>query len=246
MPRRSLLAIGLGLLLIDWRSVPALASPSEAPPPEMVILLHGLARTDRSMRPLEKPLSVAGFQVHNLRYPSTDLTPDELVANLDAQISACCAGASRLHFVTHSLGGILVRAYLADHSVSNLGRVVMLAPPNHGSEYGDLISDSKLVRSALGPTAVQLGTSPESLPNRLPDPTFEFGVIAGTRRVNPISALVIPGESDGTVSVESTRLAGMSDFITVPASHTFIMWSDATAGYVVEFLRHGQFRPSSL
>ena len=93
MSVRSLLAILL--VLIDWRSVPALASPSDVRPPEMVILLHGLARTDRSMRPLEKPLSVAGFQVHNLRYPSTALTPEELVANLDAQISACCAGASR-------------------------------------------------------------------------------------------------------------------------------------------------------
>ena len=236
----------IALVLIDWGSVPALASPSDVPPPEMVILLHGLARTDRSMRPLEKPLSVAGFQVHNLHYPSTDLTPDELVANLDAQISACCAGASRLHFVTHSLGGILVRAYLADHSLSNLGRVVMLAPPNHGSELADLIRDSKLFRSALGPTAVQLGTSPESLPNRLPQPTFEFGVIAGTRRLNPVSALFVPGESDGTVSVASTRLSGMSDFITVPTSHTLIMWSDATAGYVVEFLRHGHFRPAAL
>jgi hypothetical protein len=122
----------------------------------------------------------------------------------------------------------------------------MLAPPNHGSEYADLISDSKLFRSALGPTAVQLGTSPQSLPNRLPAPTFEFGVIAGTRRVNPISAFVIPGESDGTVSVESTRLPGMSDFITVPTSHTLIVWSDRTAGYVVEFLRHGAFRPRAL
>jgi hypothetical protein len=122
----------------------------------------------------------------------------------------------------------------------------MLAPPNHGSELADLISDSKLFRSALGPTAVQLGTGPESLPNRLPEPSFEFGVIAGTWSVNPISAFVVAGDSDGTVSVESTRLPGMSDFITVPATHTFIIRSDATAGYVVEFLRHGYFHRPAL
>lgn len=241
---RRLLAIVL--LLIGWSSGPALATPSDVRSAEAVVLLHGLLRSDRAMRPLEKHLSGVGFQVHNLHYPSTDLAPDELVANLHAQISACCADSPRLHFVTHSLGGILVRAYLADHSPSNLGRVVMLAPPNHGSELADLISDSKLFRSALGPTAVQLGTGPESLPNRLPEPSFEFGVIAGTWSVNPISAFVVAGDSDGTVSVESTRLSGMSDFITVPATHTFIIRSDATAGYVVEFLRHGYFHRPDL
>jgi pimeloyl-ACP methyl ester carboxylesterase len=230
------------LFLIGASSSPALASPPDASPSlETVVLLHGLGRSDRSMRPLEKHVSHAGFQVRNLRYPSTDLPPDELVANLHAQLSGCCADAPRLHFVTHSLGGILVRAYLAGHPLSNLGRVVMLAPPNHGSELADLVSDSKLVRLAMGPTAQQLGTGPDSLPNRLPEPTFELGIIAGTRSVNPISGFFLPGESDGTVSVESARLPGMSDFITVPTSHTFIMKSDATAGHVVEFLRHGHF-----
>ncbi len=230
------------LVLIAWACAPEPAAAADADSaPEAVILLHGLARTDRSMRPLEEHLSAAGFRVHNLRYPSTDLTPEELVVHLHAQISGCCADAARLHFVTHSLGGILVRAYLADHPSPNLGRVVMLAPPNHGSELADVLGDSKLFQAALGPTAAQLGTDPDSLPNRLPPPRFELGVIAGTRSVNPVSGLVIPGESDGTVSVESTRLAGMTDFIAVPLSHTFIMHSDLIAGYVVEFLRHGRF-----
>ena len=228
---------------IDRSSAPAFAAPPDpASGPEGVILVHGLARTDRSMRPLEKRLSSVGFRVHNLRYPSADLPPEELVANLRTQIADCCADAPRLHFVTHSLGGILVRAFLADHPFSNLGRVVMLAPPNRGSELVDVFAAWRLFQRVLGPTAVQLGTGPSSLPNRLPPPAFEFGVIAGTRSVNPVSRLVLPGESDGRVSVESTRLPGMSDFITVPISHPFIMQSDVTAGYGVEFLRHGRFR----
>lgn len=232
------------LPLIASSPAPLLASsPDASGASEVVVLLHGLARTDRSMRPLEKHLSGVGFQVHNLRYPSTDLPPEELVANLHAQISGCCANAPRLHFVTHSLGGILLRAYLTDHPSSNLGRIVMLAPPNHGSEFADLFAHSRLFQSALGPTAAQLGTGSDSLPNRLPPPSFEFGVIAGTRSINPVSGLVVPGESDGTVSVESTQLAGMSDFITVSTSHTFILQSDAAARYVVEFLRHGHFLP---
>jgi pimeloyl-ACP methyl ester carboxylesterase len=195
------------------------------------------------MRPLEKQLKGAGFQVHNLRYPSTELAPEELVANLHAQISGCCTEVRRLHFVTHSLGGILLRAYLADHPHANLGRVVMLAPPKHGSELADLLGEWKLFEAALGPTATQLGTGSDSLPNRLPPPVFEFGVIAGTQSVNPVSGLVIPGESDGTVSVASAQLPGMSDFITVPVSHPLIMQSEAVGRYVIEFLRQGRFLP---
>lgn len=210
-----------------------------------MVLLHGLARTDRSMRPLADHLARADFRVENLRYPSTELAPEEIVENLHAQIAACCARAGRLHFVTHSLGGILVRAYLVRYGQPNLGRVVMLAPPNHGSELVDVLGHSKLFQWALGPTAAELGTHGGSLPNRLPPATFELGVIAGTRGVNPVGALVLEGESDGTVSVASTQLAGMSDFITVPSSHTFIMRSETVAGYVIGFLRHGQFQSAA-
>jgi pimeloyl-ACP methyl ester carboxylesterase len=237
-PARLAMAVLAGVWL-----APAHAAQPTAASGETVVLLHGLARTDRSLRPLEKRLSAAGWQVHNLRYPSTELPPERLVENLHQQLAACCASAPRLHFVTHSLGGILVRAYLAEHSLPNLGRVVMLAPPNRGSEYVDRFGESALFQAAFGPTAAELGTGPDSLPNRLPPPRFEFGVIAGTKSVNPVSGVVVPGASDGTVSVESTQLPGMADFITVPTSHTFIMQSEAVAAYAIEFLRHGRFQP---
>jgi len=194
---------------------------------------------------LESKLGDAGFRVHNLEYDSTDLTPAELVAELGRLLQGCCASEQRIHFVTHSLGGILVRAYLADHRVPNLGRVVMLAPPNRGSEIVDAIGDSFVFEAALGPTAALLGTGPDSLPNRLPPPDFELGIIAGTSSVNPVGSALIPGESDGTVSVASTKLDGMTDFLEVPHSHTFIMQSDDVAQQVIEFLRNGRFRHDS-
>ncbi len=217
----------------------AQASDAEARA-ESVVLLHGLGRSSRAMRPLASMLSEAGYAVHNVSYPSTDLGPGELGGYLHKRVLECCEAAPRLHFVTHSLGGILVRAYVATHEVQTLGRVVMLAPPNHGSELVDLL-DSAAFRWALGPTASQLGTEEQSLPNRLPPPNFELGVIAGTRSINPLGSLFVPGENDGTVSVQSTKLPGMTDFIAISASHTFIMRSKVAGFQVLEFLKHGRF-----
>ncbi len=221
--------------------VDSAADPVATSAPEDVVLLHGLGRSARVMRPLARDLAEAGYRVHNLDYPSTRETPEAIVEVLHREISACCAWSGRVHFVTHSLGGVMVRAYLARHPMPQLGRVVMLAPPNHGSEYVDVAGDWKLFALVMGPTAVQLGTGPTSLPNRLPRADFELGVIAGTGSINPLGQAFIEGINDGTVSVTSTQLAGMRDFIEVDVSHTFIMRNAEVARQAIAFLRAGHF-----
>lgn len=212
---------------------------------EDVVLLHGLGRTDRAMRPLEDALTRAGYRVHNLRYPSLAKEPDELVALLAVQIEACCARAEKLHFVTHSLGGLLTRALLAESPRASLGRVVMLAPPNSGSAYGDLAREAKLTSARLVPPAIAaLGTDPASFAQRLPPPSYPVGVIAGTRSLNPLDAVLTNGESDGAVSVESAQLAGMTDFITVNDTHSSIRRDPAVHAQVIAFLRNGRFNHS--
>ena len=219
------------------------AARAEAPPPrELVVLVHGLGRSERAMRPLGKRLEAAGYEVHALGYESTEKSPDALVADLGQQLASCCATAERLHFVTHSLGGILLRAQLAGRPLAGLGRVVMLAPPNHGSELADFLRRSNLLIALLGPTAGELGTGERSLPNRLPPASFEVGVIAGTDSWNPLGSRMIPGEDDGTVSVASARLDGMRDFLVLPVSHTAILRSGAAADQTLTFLRTGQFQ----
>lgn len=192
------------------------------------------------MKPLELRLERAGFAVENIHYDSMDQNPDQILRKLRRKIHECCVDALRLHFVTHSLGGILTRAYLVESRPANLGRVVMIAPPNKGSELADWIAESELLRWMMGPTAIELGTAQDSLPNRLPPADFDLGIIAGTGSVNPFGTMV-EGESDGTVSVESTKLAGMDDFIALPYSHTFIMQVEAVAEQVEVFLRTGRF-----
>ncbi len=232
----------LALFLVALPSCAGTAGDQAAGQPEAVVLLHGLGRTDRSMRPMEKRLTEAGYQVHNLRYASTDKPPEALVEDLGREVEACCAKAAVVHFVGHSLGGLLVRAYLAKEPPPNVGRVVMLAPPNRGSEIVDALGESALFRSLLGPSARELGTDPESFPNRLPPPAVEIGVIAGTGSVNPIGSAVLPDEDDGMVSVASTRLEGMKDFLEVPSSHAFIMRSEEVCAQVAHFLRTGRFQ----
>lgn len=232
------------LLALAFALVPARANSDAASGGEVVVLVHGLLRSERSMQPLALRLSEAGYRTVALTYPTTKLPPDELVMVLEREVEACCNDAPRLHFVTHSLGGLMVRAILAKYRPASLGRVVMLAPPNHGSEWVDRFGESYLFRWLLGPTAVELGTGPTGFARRLPRPDYEVGVIAGTTSRRLGAGSVLGPESDGTVSVASTRLDGMTDFATVPESHTFIMRSAAVSELVRAFLRDGRFHPA--
>ncbi len=211
---------------------------AEAAWADHVLLVHGLGRSERSMRPMEQHLREAGYVVHNVGYPSRGKSPDELVAHLARAVEECRAESDgKIHFVAHSLGGILVRAYLSENRPEELGRVVQLAPPNHGSELVDYLGEYK---EWLGPTGRELGTDDDSLPNRLGPPDYDLGVIAGRGSISLMSTM-IPGPDDGRVSVESARLPGAKDFLLTDASHTFIMRRQDVAFQVDRFLQTGRF-----
>jgi pimeloyl-ACP methyl ester carboxylesterase len=215
---------------------------------DCVILLHGLARTSRSMKKLEKSLSLQGYNVINLNYPSTKHSIEFLSEEILSKAIEQCQKRfpPRIHFVTHSLGGIIVRYYLSLHELSNLGRVVMLSPPNQGSELVDRLKKSFIYRKINGPAGQQLGTDKDSLPLSLGPVNFELGVITGNRSFNLLSSMIIPGPDDGSVSVERTKVAGMKDFLVLPQSHTFIVKSKDAKEQVIYFLKHGTFKPENL
>ena len=208
-----------------------------------VILLHGLCRTSRSMDKMASALANAGFKVRNVDYPSRNAPIQKLADDAIGQAVAGCEsnGSVKLDFVTHSLGGILVRSYLARHSIPNLGRVVMLAPPNQGSEVVDKLGGWSLFKWINGFAGNQLGTDSNSLPNRLGPAHFPLGIIAGDRSINWINSLLIPGPDDGKVSLERAKLAGMSDFLVIHAAHPFIMRNREAIRQTIHFLRIGSF-----
>ncbi|HKW28380.1 MAG TPA: alpha/beta fold hydrolase [Verrucomicrobiae bacterium] len=220
----------------------AITSPAFSAP-AAVILLHGLCRTSHSLAKMERALTGEGYSVHNVSYPSRTASVQQLADDAIGKAVADCQrdGATRIDFVTHSLGGILVRSYLAHHSIPSLGRVVMLAPPNQGSEVVDKLGWLFLVKWINGPAGNELGTDTNAAPNRLGPATYPVGVIAGDRSINWINSLLIPGRDDGKVSVERTRLAGMSDHIVIHTTHPFIMRNRETIRQTIRFLRTGAF-----
>ena len=196
---------------------------------DYVILLHGFWRTAKSMRKLEKALSKEGYSVINLNYPSRKETIENISNNyLQKGLETRCLDKNRkIHFVTHSMGGIIVRYFLAKNTLQNLGRVVMLAPPNKGAKLADFLSKFAIINFILGPALQQLKTDTKSLPSKIPHPTYEIGIIAS--------------KYDDKVSVKNTKIYNMKDFLLVSNTHTYIMNSSKVIQAVQNFLEKGKF-----
>ena len=210
---------------------------------ECVIALHGLVRTAQSMEKMVTVLKDSGYSVANIDYPSREKTVQELATPTIKQGLELCAqqGATVVHFVTHSMGGILLRQYLSEHALENLGRVVMLAPPNHGSEIVDKLGDVPGYELLNGPAGLQLGTDAASVPQSLGPVDFDLGVIAGTQSINLVLSTFLPDADDGKVSVASAQIEGMCDFLVLEVTHTFIMRNDDVIEQVLHYLQHGKF-----
>jgi triacylglycerol lipase len=210
---------------------------------ECVILLHGLGRTRRSMNNIAARLKDLGYMVWNEGYPSTEKPITSLVSDFvrPAVEWAEKLGARKIHVVTHSLGGILIRVYLQENTLPIGSRIVMISPPNNGSEVAERLKPFFLYRWIMGPAGQEIGISPDGVPKRLKPVAADIGIIAGTRSMEPWFSMLIPGQDDGKVSVESTKLEEMNDFLTVKSTHPFIMNDPKVIDQVVIYLRQGRF-----
>jgi len=212
---------------------------------ECVILFHGMGRTNQSMESMQEALISAGYHTVNVNYPSRDETIQMLSENyFPISIELCEQfNPSRIHFVTHSLGGIIVRMGIKEHRPHHLGRVVMLSPPNAGSPIIDTFRDNAFYSWIIGPAGKQLSTDEDSVPNTLGPADYAVGIITGNQHAffDTWLADMIPGTDDGKVAIESALLAGMDDFLVVEESHPFIMNSAYVHYETISFLKNGFF-----
>ena len=213
---------------------------------EHIIVLHGIFRTSASMRKLSRFLDEQGYVAHNVGYPSTQYTIQELTEQVYHQIKTITDSPShKVSIVGYSMGCMIARGLMTHYRPENMGKVVMLGPPNKGSEVADFLKNVWLYQKLYGPAGQQLGTDQSSIRDFLGNVDYDLGVIAGNVSWDPLSSFIIAGADDGKVSVESTKLSGMKDHIILPVTHTFMMDNQKVLHQVVHFLQHGVFNHSS-
>lgn len=216
--------------------------PTTAP---SIILLHGFGGHPLQTALLARRLRVSGYDVANIGYPSWRWPIGRVLAHLHRRITAASAHTPpSLHFVGHSMGGLLLRAYLARHQPHNLGRVVMLGTPNSGSELADLLYRIRLHPLILNHAGILLRTNRDAATQALfGTVNYPLGVIAGDRAmIGALPNLVFRAPNDGKVSVAATHLSGQSDHLILPVAHTAMIYSQPVADQVAHFLREGRFK----
>lgn len=216
---------------------------------ELIILLHGILRSKTDMLLLNNFFEKNGYDTLNILYPSREKSLEELTEFVQEKIQNCPQyhdDETTIHFVTHSMGGLIARYYIATHKPDNLGKVVMLGPPNTGSEFADWLSETEILAPAFkaifGPAGQQLGTKYKHIDD---DITYPLGVIAGNLSVNPLAPWILNGEHDGIVPVERTKIKGMTDHIVIPATHSFMMFNVDVMEQALYFLKHNRFDHNS-
>ncbi|MDX1917369.1 MAG: hypothetical protein SFT68_05245 [Rickettsiaceae bacterium] len=211
---------------------------------ECVVLVHGFGKGRFSMGRFNSYFIEHGYKTIPVNYASRAydikyLAEYEVLPQIEEESSVC----SKIHFVGFSMGGVITRYILAFHRPDNLGRVVFIGSPHAGTELVDYFGQYKWISNLLGPAAMDLHSQSQFL-NSVPNYVdYTAGVISGNFSLSPLGWVVFSAkESDGTVSVESSKIEGMSDHLILKTSHTRLPYSPRVLEETLYFISKGEFR----
>jgi hypothetical protein len=208
-----------------------------------IYLIHGFGGFQFTMNKIEKSIKNERYQTVNYGYKSfNDL--DTIGKQLYLQIKN--SNVDTISFVTHSMGALLVRSMLQysanDKYFPKIFRIIMIAPPNRGTEIADFYSSFGIVNYFFGQNVKYMKTDSDSYANRLPKPyDSEIGIIAGIRGKKHGYNLFLNGDNDGGIKPEKTKIGIEKDYITVIGQHNFLLMKKYVSKLVIEFLKYGSF-----
>lgn len=223
-------------------------SSSYQPTDEVVVLAHGLGRGETAMWRFAKKLESANYKVCRLDYSTIGKSVEKVIEQTNQQIDSCISKAPKVHFVGHSLGGLVIRAYLQNNQEKlksyNIGNAVFMGTPNKGSELADHLSESWVMKVG-GEVSQSLMTGDSSFGNTIEEVNIvmniNIGIIAGTKP-SGLTKKHFDGPNDGLVSVESTKLKSMKDFIAIDVEHTSMRNNDEVTKQTIYFLKNAVFK----
>ena len=203
-----------------------------------VVLVHGFFRSEKDMRYLAGKLKERDYRVFAPTLPAIFGSVRECSDLLTKMIDDNVLGEGVVHFVGHSMGGLVIRDYLSRRIVKKLGRVVMMGTPNGGSPYANLLLKFPFSRRFLK-ALPDIAIPGLDIAAPLNDPSPEIGIIIG--ETGFLRKYLIPGDHDGLVGAASVRKITASDEMRVPFCHERIHWRPHTAEAVISFLETGKF-----
>ncbi len=238
-----LLFISIALVyFVETRDL-RLQSAWETSSGENVVLVHGILRGSSSMNKIKIEFIRQGFSVTGFDYTKKDGSIEEISDSLHKKIKKFPKG--KIHFVTHSMGAVIVRSYISKYKPRNIGRVVMIAPPNNGSVYAAVLLHLPFFEKIFGRSGMDIAEGENCIVNSLPVPEFEFGVIAGGTGyeigLNPF----LKGDNDGTVLLKETIIEGMADFMQIKGQHSFLLFNNEVISESINFIKNGKFQKKS-
>ena len=206
------------------------------------IIFHGIYGESKDLQHISNILNVKGYPVVNIQYPTTthpieEMTEKYITPVIEKQIKNLNILNSNLktedqknlkiNFIVHSMGSVLLRYYLKNHKIDNMGKVMFISPPSHGSPLSDNpISDS--IPYFLGPAVSQIKTDKNSFINTLGEPDYQCYILIGDHSDNFLYSFIIPGKDDGMIPFSTAGLQSCSMKVIINTTHTSILESEDT------------------